>query len=77
MTYLDCLSAALGALRVNAMGSTEAKQELGAIVGNFRGPGGGRNRIHYRRSWRLIANAAFVVLLLSCALVNSGLAEEN
>ena len=65
-----------------AMAPPEAKQKLEAVfvtdsVGYSHLLGDERGPVHNRRSWRLLINAAIVVLLLFCAFANSSLAEER
>ena len=60
-----------------AMDSPEAKQKPTAAVGVAHLLVDDHNPVHNRRSWRLLINAAIVVLLLSCAFVNSAWADEK
>ena len=65
-----------------AMGSTEANQKPEAVfvtdsVGYAHLLGDDHGSVLYRRSWRLLINAAIVVFLFSCVFANSSLAEER
>ena len=59
------------------MAPPEAKQKLTAFVGYAHLLGDDHSPSHYRWSWWPIANAAIVVLVLSFAFANSGLADER
>ena len=67
-----CLSSALA---LNAMGS--AKKKLGAVMGFFHRAGDGHNRIPYRCTWRPMASAAIVVLMLSFGFAISSPAQKS
>lgn len=63
-------------LRRNATGSPEANQKMGAVfvtdsIGFAHLPGDDHGPAH-RRSWRLLVNAATLVLLVSCVFAFSG-----